>query len=367
MNKRIACTLLMSLLVLNSFAQKNTKTENIILITLDGLRWQEVFSGAESRLLLDKNYVNDTAASYQRFWRETPQQRRELLMPFFWNVIERQGQLYGNRHKGNKVNVTNTMWFSYPGYNEILTGRADDTNINSNNQVSNPNQTVLEFLNKQKEFQGKVAAFSSWETFPWIINTSRSGVPVNAGYKGVTENPNEREKLMNELMYQLPNESGGTRPDAFTFHYAFEYLKKNKPRILFISFDETDHFAHEGEYDRYLTSAQYIDGFIKSVWDWTQSQPGYKGKTTLIVTTDHGRGDKAMDDWRHHGSKMPNCDQIWFAVIGPDTASTGEVSTEQQLYQNQVAATIAALLGVEWKTESNKGNVLETVIDISKR
>ncbi len=362
MNKRILFTLLLSLVVLYSPAQKKGKTENIILITLDGLRWQEVFSGAESRLLLSKTYAKDTAASYQLFWRETPQQRREMLMPFFWKVMAKQGQLYGNRQEGNNVNVTNTMWFSYPGYNEILTGHADDTNITSNDPVDNPNQTVLEFLNKQKEFQGKVAAFSSWETFPWIINTTRSGVPVNAGYKTVTVNSNEREKLMNELMFQLPNESGGTRPDAFTFHYAFEHLKKNNPRVLFISFDETDHFAHEGEYDRYLTSAQYTDGFIKSLWEWIQSEPHYKDKTTLIVTTDHGRGDTGIDDWRHHGNKMANCDQIWFAFLGPDTPPMGEVKAEQQLYQNQLAATVASLLGVEWKTETKKGDAIRTVM-----
>jgi hypothetical protein len=362
MKRKFLCSLILFSLALFSFGQNKTKTENVILITLDGLRWQEVFTGAEERLLLSKKYVRDTASAYKLFWRETPQQRREVLMPFLWNVIARQGQLYGNRQEGNKVNVTNTMWFSYPGYNELLTGAADDINITSNDPNNNPNQTVLEFLNQRKEFQGKVAAFTSWETFPWIINTNRSGVPVNAGYKTVTVNPNEREKLMNELMFQLPNESGGTRPDAFTFHYAFEHLKKNKPRVLFISFDETDHFAHEGEYDRYLTAAQYIDGFIKSLWDWIQAQPHYKDKTTIIVTTDHGRGNTAIDDWRHHGSRMPNCDQIWVAFQGPDIAPNGEVKSAQQLYQNQVAATIASLLGVAWNTESKKGDAIRTEV-----
>jgi hypothetical protein len=366
MKKIVIVVLILTSLSLCSAAQQKHKTENVILITLDGLRWQEVFTGAESRLLLNKKYVGDTVATHKLFWRETPQQRREVLMPFFWNVIAKQGQLYGNRLEGNMVNVTNKMWFSYPGYNEILTGAADDINITSNDPNDNPNQTVLELLNNQKEFQGKVAAFSSWETFPWIINTSRSAIPVNAGYKTVTVNPTERETLMNELMFQLPNESGGTRPDAFTFHYAFEHLKKNTPRVLFISFDETDHFAHEGEYDRYLAATRYIDGFIKSLWEWVQSQPDYQNKTTLIVTTDHGRGDTAIDDWRHHGSKMPHCDQIWFAFIGPDTAPLGEVKADRQLYQNQLATTIASLLGVEWKSDKKKGEALEAVVGNNK-
>lgn len=342
-------------------AQEKTKTENVILITLDGFRWQELFTGAESRLLLDKKFVGDTAGTAKKYWRETPAQRRELLMPFFWNVIAKQGQLYGNRNLGSKVNTTNKMWFSYPGYNEILTGVADDARVNSNDPINNQNQTVLEFLNKQKEFRGKVAAFSSWETFPWIINTTRSGIPVNAGVQKAT-NPNEREKLMNELMFQLPNESGGTRLDAFTFHYAFEYLKKNKPRVLFISFDETDHFAHEGEYDRYLAAAHYTDGFIKTLWEWVQAQPAYKDKTTLIITTDHGRGEKDPEDWKHHGSKMPNADEIWFAFLGPDTPASGEIKTNQQLYQNQVASTLSALLGIGYTNDPKPGEVISSVV-----
>jgi len=51
---------------------------------------------------------------------------------------------------------------------------------------------------------------------------------------------------------------------------------------------------------------------------------------------------------------MPNCDQLWFAFIGPDSTPLGEIKTVQQLYQNQVAATLAALLGIEWNTNTGK-------------
>jgi len=308
------------------------------------------------------NQGKDSVKLKDKYWSTSTQERRARLLPFFWNVIAKQGQLYGNRQEGNNVNTTNKMWFSYPGYNEILTGFADDVRVNSNDPVNNPNQTVLEFLNKRKELHGKVAAFSSWETFPWIINTTRSGIPVNSGFVTETQNPTEREKLMNELMFQLPNESGSTRADAFTFHYAFEYLKKNRPQVLFISFDETDHFAHEGEYDRYLMSAQYTDGFIKTLWEWIQSQPTYKDKTTLIITTDHGRGEKTSDDWRHHGSKTPNADEIWFAFLGPNVPVLGEVKDDQQLYQNQLAKTLAALTGIEYSSEQKPGDIISSVI-----
>ncbi len=343
-----------------SFSLAQQKTENVILITLDGMRWQEVFGGAEWRLIHNKKFVGDTVALKNSFWAETSGERREKLMPFLWNVIAKQGQVYGNRNLGNKVNTTNTMWFSYPGYNEILTGFADDARITSNDAVDNPNKTVLEFINQQKGFNGKVAAFTSWNAFPAIINTRRSGIPVNTGFEKVQTNPTEREQLLNDLMFQIPNE--GTRLDAFTFHYALEYLKRNRPKALFISFDETDHFSHAGQYDHYLTSAHYTDGFIRTLWEWLQTQAQYKDKTTLIITCDHGRGNKEDEDWRHHGAKVQGADQVWFAVVGPDTPTLGEVKTSIQLYQNQIAKTLAASLGLNYTNERPVGEVVQTAL-----
>ncbi len=361
MNMKIKLIIFFSIISWSLSQAQKAKTENVILITLDGMRWQEVFNGAEKRLMT-KKFVQDSAALSNAFWNESSVVRREKLMPFFWNTIAKQGQLYGNRHLGNKVNTSNKMWFSYPGYNEILCGFADDERINSNDPTDNPNKNILEFLQAQKEFSGKVAAFTSWETFPCIINTKRSGVPVNAGLMKAEKNPTESEKLLNELMFQQPNITGGTRVDALTFYCGLEYLKKNKPRVLFFSFDETDHWAHEGEYDKYLRAANYTDEFIKILWSWLQSQPKYKNKTTLVITTDHGRGNVNDTDWRHHGSKMLFADEIWFAFLGPDTRAMGEVSVQQQLYQSQIAQTIATLLKVNYIGNKPTGERVSTAI-----
>ena len=159
-------------------AQKR-KTENIFIITLDGFRWQELYNGADPALIGKKEYVKDSVALKDTFWAPTSQKRRETLLPFFWSTIAKEGQLYGNREFKNYVNCSNKMWFSYPGYSEILTGGADDERINSNKKIDNPNVTVLEFLNNQPGYKGKVAAFGSWDVFPSIINEKRSGIPVN--------------------------------------------------------------------------------------------------------------------------------------------------------------------------------------------
>lgn len=339
------------------------KTENVILITLDGFRWQEVFTGANRLLVGNTEFVADSAKLVSRYWRSTPELRRTALLPFFWNTLASKGQIYGNRNYNNKVNVTNRMWFSYPGYNEILTGAADDARITSNDKIDNPNVTILEILNRDKRYAGKVAAFASWDVFDNIINSKRSGIPVSAGLQKQTKGPNEKEMLINELLYEIPNPLGDVRLDAFTFHYAFEYLKREKPRLLYIAFDETDDFAHQGKYDLYLEAAHYTDAMIEKLWKWLQSNSQYKDKTTLIITSDHGRGHSDMKSWRSHGINVTDADQIWLAAIGPDTTPLGEVNREGQLYQNQVAATIAHLMKITLENNKNAGSMIESIVN----
>ena len=94
-------------------------------------------------------------------------------MPFFWNVIVKQGQLYGNRNLNNKVNVKNPYKISYPGYNELLSGYADPLPI-MNAPVNNRNKTILEYFNNKAEYRGQVAAFSSWYIFSFLLNTKEA-------------------------------------------------------------------------------------------------------------------------------------------------------------------------------------------------
>ena len=141
MNKYIffCCSLLITLL---SFSQNKFGNQKVFLITLDGLRWQELFTGADPLLVKNKKYVKDPEKLLKWTWNEKPKDRRKMLMPFIWNEVVNIGQIYGNRNLGNKVNLTNSMWYSYTGYNEILTGRADDENIFSNDKIPNANETI---------------------------------------------------------------------------------------------------------------------------------------------------------------------------------------------------------------------------------
>jgi hypothetical protein len=345
--------------------------QNVILVTLDGVRWQEVFEGADSTLLFDPVYTRDTVAARKLYWRSTPTERRELVMPFLWKTVGKQGQLYGNRKLNSRMNVTNPHWFSYPGYNEILSGYADDR-IDSNDKVDNPNVTVLEYLNQQPKLKGKVAVFSSWDVIEAAVNEKRSGIYASSANEPAKPRT-EADSLLNDLTTLYPREFGdGVRADFLTYFTARQYVKQHQPRVLFLSFDETDDLAHAGRYLDHLSMVKSIDTYLADLWQMIQRMPQYAGKTALLITTDHGRGHTPKAQWKSHGNKTIDSYQIWLGALGPGVATSGVatsgVSTmgEQKggpiLFQNQIAATLARLMGYTFTTNHPVGAPIDTVI-----
>ncbi len=329
----------MLLSVTNLFAQR---TENLVIITLDGFRWQELFYGADPNLLFNDKYTSNKEI-HEKFWDTSPTLRREKLLPFFWNVIGTQGQLYGNRNLNNRVNCANPHWFSYPGYSEMLTGLVD-RRVRSNDTIINPNPTVLEHINKQEEYRGRVAAFSTWEVIPFVIRAREAGIYSKCA-KELAET-NAASDLSIELQDMFAD-FVDVDEDITTFYSAFDYLKKEKTKVLYISLNKTDEHAHGGNYNQYLCSAYASDKMIGQLWDWLQSNENYREKTTVLITTDHGRG-KRPGRWKKHGRLVFGSGQMWFAVIGPDTPAVGEVKTNAQYYQKQFAKTVASFLGLDY-------------------
>lgn len=318
--------------------------KNVIVITMDGTRWQEIFKGANEALLRNTNYVKDTGLMMQQYWHADTSERRRRLLPFFWSVIEQQGQLLGNRELDNKVNVANLYKISYPGYSEIFTGYADKLFI-PNLAVNNPRSNVLQWLNNQPAFNGKVAAFCSWRVFPFILDEKNGALPVNAGYEPLHENDSS-SALINAVQ-QSVDEQNNTRHDLLTYECAKNYLQQKHPRVLYLGLGETDEFAHQGEYDTYLQKLHQADAMIAELWYYVQTDPFYKNNTTFIITTDHGRGGKSSN-WSSHGFWINGSGQTWLALLGAGIAAKGEMKEQQQVYQKQVAATVAALLDVKF-------------------
>jgi hypothetical protein len=324
--------------------------QNVVVVTIDGLRWQEVFTGAASDYF-KKDSKGEPGALEKRYMRATAEERRALVMPFLWTVIAKDGQIFGDPSRHSLAHVTNGLWFSYPGYNEMLSG-APDPRVDSNDKVPNPNVTVLEWLNGRPGFAGRVAAFGAWDVLPFILNTERSHLPVGSGFSPVPSATTAHEREINELATDLPAYWDYGTFDAPIVYAALDALTTKQPRVLYVMLGEGDEWGHEGRYDLYLDSAVRDDRFIARLWTTLQSLPAYKNCTTLLVTTDHGRG-ATTTDWTDHGRKVPASEATWIAALGPGVPPLG-VRENVTVTTSQLAATIAAAVGENFRAASPK-------------
>jgi hypothetical protein len=328
------------------------KTRNVVLIVADGLRWQEIFTGADATLLNSKyGGVWDKPDDLRKdFWREDAAERRAALFPFLWGTVAKQGQIFGNQNKGSVGRVSNGMAFSYPGYNEMLTG-FPDPKINSNEFGKNPNMTVFEWLNKSPEFHGQAAVFATWSTFKDIFNQQRSQLAMQVGWdEPYRDAVTPREEMLNQLYRETIKLDSEDVYVSFLQPPLLDFVKARHPRVLFVGYGETDNWAHSGRYDLVLRSAHEFDAYVRELWETMQAMPEYRDQTTFLITTDHGRGS-GLVEWKDHGEKQKGSENIWIAVLGPDTAALGERTRTSAVTQAQIAATLAALLGKNYRSD----------------
>lgn len=327
------------------------RTGNVILITLDGLRIQEMFAGMDPVVAGKEKHsgIYDLARARRLYWRDTPEERRRALLPYFWGSLAPQGIVLGNKAKGSSVRPRNPLLFSAPGYAEILTGQYQP-DVTTNDIRRYPHRTVLEFVQEELRLDGrKVATIGSWEGFKTLSSSREGAFFTNGGYERVPADvATPRIAFLDDLQNQIIALWEEGRSDAVTFNIALEYLQSQRPRLLYIALGESDDWAHARRYDRLLDYIHVVDGYLRSLWETLASIDAYRGATTLILTTDHGRGVRPSD-WVEHEEGVPGSEDIWIAVIGPDTPDRGEVAPYPTVHQADVAATLLRFFGLDSK------------------
>jgi hypothetical protein len=291
----------------------------LILVTIDGYRWEDLFRGAEPSLVTDERY----RARYI----DVPD-RAQALTPFLLSFAQ-EGALIGNRDQNSCARVSNDFWFSYPGYAEMLAGRPNPR-VRYNAAIPNDDVTVLERLARRPEFAGQVRVFAEWETMRAILNEERSGLSI-----------------VTPPDYDQPHDPQIIGPVRAAL--------ADPPRVLWVALGDTDNRAHEGEYERYLAAATESDMLLREIWDAYQTNPRTAGRTTMIVTVDHGRGGAENEGWTGHGSgrwrgiivpglRKEGSDAIFIAARGPGVTATLNYTMENCATLAQVAATMLVAL-----------------------
>ncbi|MGD2127853.1 MAG: hypothetical protein PVJ33_03920 [Lysobacterales bacterium] len=330
-------------------AQNATHTQNVILVTLDGVRVEEVFGGLDETIAAhdEKQVYSDIATARERYGGPTPEVRREALMPFFWKTLAPMGMVFGNPAHGNHVKVQNAVRWSTPGYTEMLTG-APRPDVMDNDNRRHEYPTALEYARRALDLEfADVAQIGSWDGFS-LAAASRDDAFLMVGVYDRIPAPwgSPQSDYLAGLRKQVMGlwEEGSN--DVLTYRMALDFLHRNHPRVLWLALVNSDDWAHADRYDRYLEYLHLADSLLADLWRTLQSTDEYRGATTLLLTTDHGRGRRG-DDWAEHDAAIPGSDDIWLAVVGPDTPKLGEVKEGGVVYQGQVAATLLAFLGLD--------------------
>ena len=340
--KRII-VILLSLMPVLMFA-KGDKDTRLVVITIDGLRWQEVFSGAEENLVSDPKQVRDTELYRKTYWRSTPEERREVLMPFTWNTIAKKGILIGNRNKNSMMQVANKTNISYPGYCEMMTGMVDEA-ITGNDPVNNPHRNVLEAANEDPRYKGSVVMYGSWKSTRFAIHNEPAGIPACVSYEpNVAKKQTPRLQLAQRMLEGMPHFWRSEHFDAFTYAFALETLLNDHPKVMWISFGDCDEWGHARKYDFYLDGAKGTDAFIRDIYEACEADKFYRGKTTYLIACDHGRG--FGNEWTNHGSGTKGSEATWVMMLGKGVEALGETTECGPFYTKQIAATIASFLGI---------------------
>ena len=344
--KRIILLSVLALAALVS-CSKGDNDPRLVIITFDGLRWQELYCGADEDLVGNSRFVKNPEALKEKYWRDTPEERRQALMPFIWSYAPQHGYMLGNRTKNSLMQVSNSMSFSYPGYREMFCGWADDARIDSNDPNPNPNVSVLEVVNQDPRYKGKVMMYSSWESIRFAVNNERGGFKASSAHEP-SFTDSDMSRLMQDVDAGIADGGFGDseRLDCITYGMAMETLKKEHPKVFYVGFGDTDEYAHGGAYDHYLEAIHWADLYIRRIVEACEADPYYKGKTTYILTCDHGRGNGAA--FRGHSASVRGANHTWFIAFGKDVPVVGETNNNGVFYTKQFAATIASILGVDF-------------------
>lgn len=296
----------------------------VVLVTLDGVRWQEVFHG-----------VDTTRSSLGG--------GPEVTMPRTNALVREHGVALGAGQPGcGAVRTAGGSNVSLPGYMEIFSGRVPACRDNLCPRISTP--TVMD--EAAWGIDGTATSITSWPIIANAATSSAELVGVAAGTRAWEGPRPENAQGIVEKVAATANVDSfpgapGYRPDAVTAAIALEYLKTEKPTVMHVGLGDTDEFGHKDDYPRYLAALRLADDMIGAIADLVTRDPDDADRTTVIVTSDHGRAY----DFKDHGFFMLGSERTFVLAFGAHVKPRGVACARDHTLAD-IAPTIRALVGL---------------------
>ncbi|MEZ4308307.1 MAG: alkaline phosphatase family protein [Polyangiaceae bacterium] len=298
-------------------------------MTVDGVRWQEIFTGEDPQL-----------AGAAAPGRELASAR--ALTPHLHRLFFDGGTVFGDPRTGQPFLATGPRYVSLPAYVEIMTGRASGC---AGNDCQPALPWTLAGQLAHPASPNDTAVFASWPTIALALPQGddlhlSTGRHQNDGADGDTAFPGH----------------GDYRPDARTAPLALAHLVRHRPRMLWIALGDTDEHAHRGDYPAYLDALRFADAFVGQLCAQLDRMGDYGRRTTVLVTTDHGR-DPGFTD---HGG--PDSAPVWLMARGGPLPSKGPQGLTRPRYLRDIAPTVARLYGLGSASCDTCGAVLDELL-----
>lgn len=330
----------------NVTSSKPTSDGRIVLVTIDGVRAEDVFDGADPALRPGTH-----VESYLK---------PEAVMPRTHRLVETRGVALGADRPGcGVVRTASGANVSLPGYLEIFTGRK--TRCRDNHCARTELPTVLD--EAAEAGLSPVASIGSWEILDRAA--SRTGAPVLVS-EGSQRWPGERPLVPTELeelvaagekVEAYPG-GGRYRPDSSTTAIALEYLRSGAPPVLHVGLGDPDEYGHRNDYRSYLGAIAAADAFIGTIADTLDTMGELGARTTVIVTTDHGRNQ----DFQHHGAFSLTSGRTFVIAFGARVRSRGVVCPSRDVTLADIAPTIRVLVGLRPDASPDSGRPIEEIV-----
>ncbi len=280
---RVLLLIFASLASLHSYAQPaaSASVDRVIYITIDGVRWQDVFE--------NHAYLNH-----------------------FWHHYAKLGTFYGAPNSHSLMEVA-SIPVSLPSYQSQLAGVVQPCDGNDCGRIKT--RTFAESFIDKGMAKKDVAVFSNWHKIKYAAESRPNTIYTNIGnefaYNPLTGKPDDEMARINKLqIHDHPKDND--RFDKYTFAQAMHYWRKFQPRFMWMSFGDADVAAHAGNLALYRRSIAQYDKFFDELFQ-TLKQMKCDHRTLVIITTDHGRGNG--HHWTDHGTRFPEAKRTWAFVM----------------------------------------------------